>query len=91
MKTMTESDHIQAHAHSAQHRKAILKSEQCGCFHCMAIFHPSEVVDWTDEENEEGAAALCPKCGIDTVIGSESGYPIETAFLRKMRRHWFDS
>ena len=32
---------------------------------------------------------ICPKCGIDSVIGSASGYPIEHSFLMKMREFWF--
>jgi hypothetical protein len=38
----------------------------------------------------EGQTALCPKCGIDAVIGSASGYPISREFLAEMHRHWFD-
>jgi hypothetical protein len=32
---------------------------------------------------------MCPKCGIDSVIGNRSGYPIDKAFLEAMRSHWF--
>jgi len=28
-------------------------------------------------------------CGIDSVIGSASGYPITTEFLESMNRRWF--
>jgi hypothetical protein len=42
------------------------------------------VVDPDDDDT-----ALCPKCGIDSVIGSVSGYPIERGFLKKMHDHWF--
>ena len=62
-------------------------SEICGCFYCMAAFPPSEIADWIDE----GKTALCPKCGIDAVIGSASGFPVERGFLRRMRRYWFES
>lgn len=49
------------------------------------VFPPSEIEDWTDDDD----TALCPKCGIDSVIGSVSGYPIERQFLQKMHDHWF--
>lgn len=33
--------------------------------------------------------AMCPKCGIDSVIGDVSGFPIEATFLAVMRDFWF--
>lgn len=33
--------------------------------------------------------ALCPRCGIDSVIGSPSGYPVTPEFLGRTREHWF--
>ena len=74
-----------AHRHSIYHREEVLKGDRCGCFHCLAIFPSEEIVEWTDE----GKTALCPKCGIDAVIGSASGLPIDKEFLKKMEAHWF--
>jgi hypothetical protein len=70
-------------------RDEILSSERCGCFYCVEIFLPIEVKEWTDEKEGVGQTALCPRCGIDAVIGSESGYPTTTKFLKLMRSHWF--
>ncbi len=86
---MTTPDHIRAHRHSSRHRKEVLASKQCGCFYCLAIFPPSEFDEWIDEWEGEGQTALCPRCGIDSVIGSESGYPITPEFLKAMKDHWF--
>lgn len=74
-----------AHKHSSRHREELLKSECCGCFHCCKVFPPSAIVEWTDGDT----CAFCPECGIDSVIGSASGYPIDAAFLRRMHDHWF--
>jgi hypothetical protein len=84
-------DHIRAHRHSTHHREEIRSSERCGCFYCLAIFTPFEIKEWTDisESRPQGETAVCPKCGIDSVIGSESGYPITKVFLESMSRHWF--
>ena len=30
-----------------------------------------------------------PKCDIDSVIGSASGFPIDARFLKQMELHWF--
>jgi hypothetical protein len=86
---MVTPDIIRAHRHSSRHREEVLASEQCGCFYCCTIFRPSEIEDWTDEWEGVGQTALCPRCGIDSVIGSESGYPVTPEFLAAMKAHWF--
>src|SRR4029078_8917893 len=81
-----------AHEHSADHRDEILGSAACGCFYCCATFAPKAITAWVDEAPEEGGqggTALRPKCGIDSVLGDRSGFPISRDFLAKMRRHWF--
>lgn len=83
----------QAHGHSIRHRAEILASETCGCFFCEAVFAPTEVEEWVDDPGDTGVGqtALCPRCGIDSVIGSAAGYPLTPAFLTAMRRRWFES
>lgn len=89
-KKMADPDYIRAHKHSSQHRDELLRSDVCGCFYCLEIYSPVEIDVWVDEdENDIGQCALCAKCGIDSVIGSASGYPINKEFLRKMQLHWF--
>ncbi len=66
-----------------------MASEKCGCFHCGAVFTPSEVKDWTDDWEGVGQTALCPRCGVDSVFGSESGYSTSEAFLAVMKTQWF--
>jgi hypothetical protein len=51
------------------------------------IFELSEIADWIDEQQ----TALCPKCGIDSVIGSASGFPISKEFLHEMCEYWFST
>ena len=90
-----KEDIIAAHKYCANHRESILNSELCGCFYCISVFPPSEIEDWTDARadetqiNETGDTALCPRCGIDSVLGSASGYPITLGFLTRMREYWF--
>lgn len=80
----------EAHAHSAEHRAEIEASDICGCFYCVATFAPNAIHDWVDADDRgKGQTALCPRCGIDSVIGSRSGFPITSAFLSEMRRYWF--
>ena len=42
--------------------------------------------EWIIDDQLTG---LCPYCGIDSVIGESSGYPITKEFLEKMRNYWF--
>jgi hypothetical protein len=78
-------DVIAAHKRSSCHRSELLASTSCGCFYCLAIFLPSAICDWTDE----GETALCPECGIDSVIGDASGYAVDKEMLGRMKKHWF--
>jgi hypothetical protein len=78
-----------AHRRSIHHRSEVLASSRCGCFHCCEVFGPSEITEWTDEVNDMGQTALCPRCGIDSVIGDESGVEISAEFLARMKTFWF--
>jgi hypothetical protein len=82
---MKQPDYIRAHKESSNHREGLAASACCGCFYCLAIFDPAEINRWIDHES----TALCPQCGIDSVIGSASGYPVTKGFLRKMQEYWF--
>ena len=75
-----------AHSCSMYNMKQIKRSKVCGCFYCGKIFAPDEVSGWI---NEGCGTALCPYCGIDSVIGDASGYPITEEFMRKMHERWF--
>jgi hypothetical protein len=58
----------------------------------LAVFPPSEIEEWVDaDEQGIGQTALCPNCGIDSVIGSKSGYPTTKEFLQAMGEHWFSA
>ena len=78
-----------SHEKSSNHRAEVLASEVCGCFYCKRTYPPSEITEWTDVVDGIGTTALCPRCGIDSVIGSASGVAITADFLRQMRRRWF--
>ena len=74
---------VTAHKHSSNHRRELLASDICGCFYCLEIYSPTEIKDWIDDNR----CALCSKCGIDSVIGSASSYPITLEFLRSMNEY----
>ena len=87
--TIQEPDYVKAHKKSSRHRDEIFKSFKCGCFYCLQNFQANEISIWIDECNGIGQTAVCPKCGVDSVISSASGYPITEDFLKKMKDCWF--
>ncbi|MFZ5638049.1 MAG: cytoplasmic protein [Pseudomonadota bacterium] len=90
-----------AHDRSTYHRAEIEASAICGCFYCCSEFEPNEIGEWVDAPDggapgqnasghvASGQTALCPRCGVDAVIGSRSGFPITAEFLAQMRARWF--
>ena len=77
---------IKAHKFSMDHRPELEKDSVCGCFCCMEIFSPTEIEEWIEDTR---GSALCPYCGIDSVIGESSGFPITVEFLQQMNDYWF--
>ncbi|HSN91179.1 MAG TPA: hypothetical protein VLS93_08110 [Anaeromyxobacteraceae bacterium] len=85
-----DADLETAHRRSSNHRAEVLSSESCGCFYCCSVFHPTEIEDWVDEDRAgAGQTALCPRCGIDSVIGSNAGIPLTQEFLSRTKAYWF--
>jgi len=79
-----------AHKHSIRHRSEIERSQKCGCFYCLEIFSPEQITDWCDEDvPEDQLTAICPKCGIDSIIGDASGFDVSSEFLTEMNKNWF--
>jgi hypothetical protein len=76
---------IAAHKHASKHRAEVEASGRCACFFCFRTFPPSQIKAWIDSDQ----TALCPSCGVDAVIGSNSSQRLDDGFLRKMHRHWF--
>lgn len=75
---------------STNHRTQILASDICGCFYCCSLFLPAAIEEWVDEDDDGiGATALCPYCGVDSVLGSASGYKLTPDYLRTRHKAAF--
>ena len=83
---MDEDEADRAIGHAESNRDEIRASDLCGCFRCLAVFPPGRVRLWIGDGD---FSALCPECGIDSVIGSASELPITAEFLTRMNQHWF--
>ncbi|HEX5958898.1 MAG TPA: cytoplasmic protein [Hyphomicrobiaceae bacterium] len=76
-----------AHVHPIRHRAEIDASETCGCFYCASTFSREEIKRRIGDEG----TALCPRCGIDSVVGDASGYEVSKPFLSQMHSAWFQA
>jgi len=77
---------FEAHERSFRNKGALENSSICGCFYCLNTFLPNEIKEWVREDE----TAICPKCGIDSVIGDNPESPITQEFLGKMKLIWFN-
>lgn len=75
----------EAHKHSYKHRIEIEASARCGCFSCFKFFPTASIKSWIDGNQ----TALCPLCGVDTILGSASRFTLDETFLRRMHTHLF--
>jgi hypothetical protein len=82
---MKETDLIYAHQLCESNRQKLMAAKVCGCFYCLHIFDPEEIV-WEDDADN---TAMCPYCGIDSILPESATLPITKSFLRKMREYWF--
>jgi hypothetical protein len=80
-----------AHKFSYNNMPELKKDTLCGCFHCLTIFDPADIEEWIilPCECDRLGTAVCPYCGIDSVIGSYSGFPITIDFLEAMYKKFF--
>ncbi|WP_266206413.1 cytoplasmic protein [Pontibacter kalidii] len=80
---------LKAHNHCHSHKVEVLASEMCVCFYCQNTFSPNEIKEWF-EESDGRVTAVCPKCNIDSVLGSKSGLPLtDKEFIDEMTEYFF--
>lgn len=94
--TYTEEFLTAAHKGASYHKAEIVSSEVCGCFYCLRTFAPEEIDKPGDPNRDKwprwidnGTTAVCPRCGIDSVLPDT--YPVhDPEFLEAMEKRWFD-
>jgi hypothetical protein len=70
----------------AMHNKAqLIVAENCGCFHCLSVFDPKEIKEWTDNND----TAICPYCSVDAVLAESNDIRIDKEMLAKLNAYWF--
>lgn len=67
-------------------RKELLAASTCGCYYCCAMFAPSDIAVWTDEDKDGvGQSGVCPRCGKSKVIAARPSFSLDPAGLRRLR------
>ena len=79
--------YLAAQKHASRHRVEIEASTRCGCYFCFRTFVHTDIKAWIDSNQ----TALCPACGVDSVLGNASNQRLDDQFLRKMHTHFFAS
>ena len=77
-------DLLAAHEACTNNRQALLESGKGACFYCLEEFAADEITEWVHHDS----TALCPRCGIDSVL-SVSGQAADKEFFRRMHERWF--
>ncbi len=89
------ADQESIHLLCTRNREVLATVREAGCFYCCAVFAPSEIADWVDGpfvetgDLDDGVTALCPRCGIDSVIPGRPRVALSAELLAEMRQHWF--
>ena len=77
------------YTHSIRNEESILKSDFCDCFHCISIFPVADVkLSEMVVEKDGFKTAICPICGIDSVLGDAS-VEISAEILEMMNEYYF--
>jgi len=92
---LTLADQESLHRLCTHNREILASVQEAGCFYCCALFTPAAIADWVDGpfvetgDLDQGITALCPECGIDSVIPGRPRVPLTVELLTEMRGHWF--
>jgi len=80
---MTEAEADDLAGLSFRNRASIAVARACGCFYCLAVFSPADITAWVGHEQ----TALCPHCGIDSVLPDVTDEPSLRALHRLRFEH----
>ena len=84
---LTKEDSKLYHSHTLRNQQEIALSEYCHCISCCKSYPSSIVMDFI--KDGDGETALCPYCGIDSVIGDACGLVIDQEILTALNNRWF--
>ena len=75
----------EAAEYSLYNRDGLEQSVLAGCYYCLEVYPATEVSRFIDD----GKTALCPMCGIDSVLPGNAGFPLTHSSLLALKAFWF--
>lgn len=78
---MNQSLLLKLHSNSIYNSEFCRIANKCGCFYCLSIFPSSEVTEFWDSQK----TAVCPKCGIDSLLFDSQDILLTETLLRQMQ------
>lgn len=94
MSTLNKASAEAALAQATHNRAALEREQDASCFFCLRTYPTALIVDWTDKadpatqqlkRDESGQTALCPHCGIDSVMPGK----VPLRLLTQLNEVWF--
>jgi hypothetical protein len=80
----TKANLAALHKKSRNHKSSLYKGRICGCFYCFAEYPFEQIAEWIDADR----TALCPRCGVDAVLGFDTP-AADQELLHAMHERWF--
>ncbi len=85
---LSYKDRVAFNRQTAFNRPQVEHARACGCFRCGSVFDGHDVTSWLKEDDGEDTA-LCPYCKTDAVVVGMNEFPLSTALLSVLYKHWF--
>ncbi len=88
MANLNEKQLQSFYARTKNNDREILNSDQCSCIFCRQTYSARDINDWVS--NEDGTLnAICPICGMETVIGDRKQGKISHEDLKEINLRFF--
>lgn len=77
------------HRYCNFNRDLIKKSKKCYCFYCKNTIDAEDMLKPTVQYIDGGRTAICPKCGIDSILPDAIDEEITKEIINDMYEYWF--
>ena len=73
------------HRASNDNRPELEKYPHAWCFYCCRKFESKKIKEWIDKKQ----TALCPHCGVDSVLSQTEKVVLNEEIINDMHSFWF--
>lgn len=70
---------------SIKNKEELKNHKDCSCYHCLKVFRTTEVTNYC-EELDGSETAICPHCGIDSLVPGN----VSKEILKSAHKFWFE-